>query len=700
MAKELEDMTDEELDQLIAQDESGIDLKSMSEKDIDSLSDDELDEILSDTEPAPVPEKEERKIGIGEKISRALLPEEIVEFSEELKDTEAGRKAKAVQDIQQTVSTFGQSAFLAGATSQLLTRVKQLRHIPSDKLPLLSRESVKADNLRKANNTRRAIQRHAIEGAVAAQPFDYEDLEERIKGTALFSVISPVVGLGFDKGMKATQFLIRRARRLQTKLTTGVKQTAAGTQRDPRLPSITKVKEDIKAQEAKAKELANSVAEEVKKAEEAGRRRIAGVEERATVARERVKATKTAEEIAERRSVQKTKSELDKAVDRMESSLSQEANISSKEFQSKSSGFFGENGQIYGRELDKVSNNISKTGKVTLAEGDAILDNTLKKLGSQPEIVETPLYQEILALKNNKYGQFMPRATSRAGDDILAGLPPDLRAQAEAQARVARDQSKEIPFRELLDDLRGIWKRSYKGNRMTPDGIPGAVLQSEFGEYVATLPGGKQFFDLQRAYRPVISYMNKLSSILKPYRGEAYLKEAEGLVRRVAKADPKSSVTEAELVNFIEKGTENFAKGVGASTARARQVAENIKILKDEMKKQGIKSTDRLLQITEDAARRISKIDSLEKGAVAKVEQEINKAIALIESESANAQSILFKRQAQLGERAFALRSTTEQIRILRKLGVGATTALGGLLSAYVVARGGRELLSILVEGQ
>lgn len=623
------------------------------------------------------------------------------------------KKQKLVKDVSGSI-------IAGGGASAILRQIPALAALKTAQ-PLISNQAtVQATRAAKIANVQRAVQRHAIEGAVAVQVFDYKDVEDRIKATALAGVTAPVSVAVLNAGFRTGQGIFRAGRRVFNKLEEGgLRETSVGTLRDPRLPSIKKVRESLAQTENQANEVVN---ESVKSAKEATKK-IAQVQKEANLlsgnVEERVKAVKTnvvtkvdAEKKLVKRSMKETERQINNSIDVLDEQLNVESNFAAKTVQNKTGQFFRSNSQAYSKHLDNVSDTMAKSGRVTLKEGADVLEKTIADVvAKDPDMATNPLVVRMKSLLEEKYGSVKTQnlfgGTRGAGHISLDDIPANMREQILRQSQTSRDQSTQIPFKELLTDMRDIWKEAYKGNRFSQEGIPAANLQSNFGDLVSSLPGGEDFKSLQSAYRPVISYMNKLSSVTKPFKGEAYIKEAEMLVRRIAKGGNDVAIADKDLLSFIEKGTENFASGIGSVSARARQIGDNIKVLKSQMVKMGLSSEKRIMDIAEEGVIRISKLERMGEKAGKLIRDEAERRSILIQREAdlisarlGEQKAAIMKRISSLNNREALIVSLNSKGALIKRLAFGTAGIIGGLASSYAAVRGGKELISLVSEGR
>lgn len=635
---------------------------------------------------------EEPKQRFSEKVGDLLTGGMISEGREIQADARAGNygeKSKTLAEgsaglegVMRTGGQLGQSIILANATTQVLSKVPAIANVIGKQKVvqgLVASSKTKAANTGiKMSNAQRALQRNFIEAAVAVQVFDYDDIKDRIKTTAIAGALGLTIGLTFSKGAELGSKIVRKIRKFEAAVKGDVKTTSVGTTRDPRMPALKKVQNELSAAESEASQIAQSTSKQITQKTAVGRETQAKVVSREQSLKDAIKRKATDQERAVRSSVKETKRQIDKSIEQTNTLLNQEADIAAKTYQSKVTGFFRQNSAKYGKELDAISDSIAETGRMTRGEALDVLEGAIQRSGSEAEITGGKTIAEIKKLIDSKYA-------AESIDEVTGVI-------------TSRNLDELVPFKEFLRETRNIWKNikpAKSGARFSQDEIPAAILQSEFGELVSRIPGGEVFKDLQAAYRPVISYMNKANSVLQPYKGEAYRKGAFELVKRVAKDEGVAPV-EKDIVNFIEAGTERFAKGVGSYSGRARQLGDNLKVLKQEMEKVGLHGEKRLFQIAEDTAMKVSKIDSASSGAQALIEKETAKQTALIMEESANLQMKTWARIKQLQSRGLKVDNQMRRLQMIKNLETAAVTTIGGLTATYVVLRGGRQLLQTI----
>lgn len=628
--------------------------------------------------------KPEVKLGFGEKIADVLTGGMITEgkqFREEATTGSMGEKAKKLAEggkaLESTVKTFGQlgqSVIAGNQTARILSKVPALQKQKVIQGLVSSAEQRLVSRGIRLSNIQRAAQRYAIEGAVAVQPFDYEDIGDRIKATTISAAISPLIGFGIEGATGFAKTISRDISKFKSSLTSEVRPTTSGKVRDPMMPTISSIKEALAETQKKASEVGASSRRQILESQGAGKNVEREIAERADILRSNVSSSVKAEQNLVKKSLEESKNQINRSIKITDRLLDAEADIASKSYQSKIGKFFGENSKIYGKELDAISETIGANGRMTRKEAFDVLQNTVKRAGKEAEIFDGEVIDEINRLIQTKYN-------------------PATNITDPTSGTIYRNMDELIPFSEFKRELSDIWGKVYKNKgRSKFDDIPAAILKSEFGELVTTLPGGESFKSLQEAYRPVISYMNKANAVIQPRQGEAFRERAFNLVKRYAMDDVTPA--EKDLVEFIENGTERFAKGIGAFSGRAKQLGKNINILKEQMGKVGAQSERRILEIASEGADKISKIDVAQKGAEKLIEREANRRALLIMQEAAEEEVRLLKRTRQLQGREMTVNNLTGRMHKIKSLGNSIVKIIAGLSSGYLVLRGGSEIMN------
>ena len=501
----------------------------------------------------------------------------------------------------------------------------------------------------------------SIEGAAGAQAFNYDSIGQRIGATVGAAVASPVVGGLVSGAVKGAVGIGRVVKKVSNKI------------RDPRIPVMSKIRDEVSEKASQMSGVSSGASKQISTTQAVGREAKEAIAGRASSLEERIRNSVRKETLGVKSSIENTKKQVDKLVNNLDKELSVESDVAAKTFQKKVTGFFRNNSNAYGKELDLVSDSIAQSGRLTRAEAYEVLLNTMKKSGTEADVQTGAILQQIDDLMKTKYA---PQTNGPAGR--IGELPTITR----------RDMSEQIPFKEFLGDIRAIQKsvRAFRGGgRFSQEEIPAAILQSEFGELVSRLPGGEKFKALQQSYRPVISYMNKANSIIQPYKGEAYTKSAEALVKRIASGNAMEA--DKQLVSFIEQGTEKFGPGIGNVTSRARQIGSNIRTLKDQMKKVGDMESNRLLQIAEEGAIKLSKLDTMKDGAQKLVEKETNVLSAQILEEAARQEMEFAKRIQSLQKRGEKVEKLLQKRALIKRVTTGLGLIVSGL-GGYGVYRG------------
>lgn len=651
----------------------------------------------SKEEEAPEPEKKlEANLSAGDKVidfvtggmvsKLDVANQELQKKNEE--EIVSGKRGavekKVYEEMKPLRETLDMEARIASSIAVGIGADKALQAIPflkNQKIVqgLVASLETKAMNAGiKMSNVQRTAQRLAVEGAVSAQPFDYKTMEDRIRATAISATIAPLMGLGMQSAFGVASKIGRTVSKYKTSMSSTVKETSVGTLRDPRVPAIKQIRDSMQEANRQGTELGASASRQIQETNRTGNQVARGVSERADEIKSSISESVKAEQSRIKQSLNSSKRQIDRSIDITDAQLSKESDIAAKTYQSKITGFFRQNSAIYGKELDTISDVIAENGRMTTGEALSVLERTLERSGSEAEVLEGPIIEAIKKLR----AKYAEEVTVQSGGSV-----------------VSRDMNELVSFKDFLGEVRSIWKniKPYKsGARFSQDEIPAAILQSEFGELVSSLPGGEMFKDLQSAYRPVISYMNKATSVLQPYKGEAYTKTAELLVKRYAKGD--AAEADKQLIQFMENGTERFAKGLGSVSGRARQLGENMKALSRSMDNMGVESERRIMKIAEEGAMKISKVNLAEKGALELIQKETMDRSSLILQEAAEEEGRLWARSRQLEGRKMTVENLTSRMQKIKSLANGTIKLIAGLSSGYLVLRGGSEIMRTIGE--
>jgi len=679
----VEELSDEELDSMLSESDKSV-ASSSAPVDVESMSDDEIDRLLAESDKP----KEEIKLSWPEKMGDALTGGMISkgkQIQQEAMSGSMGEEAQAmakglqgVQDVAKTGGEIGQAILIGNATAKALGAVPALSNRKVLQGLIATAEAKAANNGIRLSNLGKEALKLSIEGATSVQAFDYETMGDRIKSTAIASAITPMLGISMQQGMKMFAKGGRELNKFKTSLKEGVRETTSGTLRDPRIPSLKRTKDALAEAEKQGNEIGSSMVRQMSESSQRGKQAVSAVSERTADIKKVIAEDVSSKEYQIRQSLKNTTKQINKSIDDTDRLLNKEADITAKTYQDKVKGFFRQNSDMYGKELDNISDSIAQTGRMTRGEAAEVLAQTLQKSAQEAEVTGGGILDQVKNLIDSKYGIDVVDATG---------------------ARISRSADELINFKDFLSDVRKVWKsaKPLKGGarRFTQEEIPAAILQSEFGEMVSRLPGGEAFAELQSSYRPVISYMNKTNSILQPYKGEAFRKNAYELVKRVAKNEGVAPV-EQDIINFLENGTEKFAKGIGSVSARSRQLGENMKVLSSELSNQGAHAEKRLLEIAKEGAMRISKIDLASRNAGKLIEEETARRSAQIMQEAAMEQSKIYGRIKQLKGREMAVSDLNRRLLMVHRISNGAVKLMAGLTSGYLVLKGGQEIVNTI----
>lgn len=629
------------------------DTLSSQDEEYSALSDDAKSKVKA-TLVGDVAEKPKVSMDLGEKIANLIFPLE--QTKQDLANSPEGSIEKSLSNItnkSKFVGQVGNSIMLANAagavTSELpwLMKIKQATGLTP--ASFAQRASVVAQNIS------RGAQSLAIQGAAGAQAFDYTNLQDRLTKTAGAAAGAVLIGGAVNAAVEGAASTGRTITKI------------ANTIKDPRIPVINRIKDAINGLSEKVAGTGTAIGKQVSNASAVGREAESAINSRVSDIVDSVQEGIKTQTQQVRQSLKTTTRQVNQAVDKLDTQLANESDIAAKTFQDKIGGFFRRNSSAYGKELDAVSDSVAQHGQLTRGEALDVLTRTLQRSASEAEITSGSVLDQIKQIVDAKYAE---RSIDAAGNIIV------------------RDLSEKIPFKEFLKDSRSIWKsiKPYtSGARFSADEIPAAILQSEFGEFVAGLPGGEGFKSLQTAYRPVISYMNKANSLIQPMKGEAYRATAQSLVKRYAEGNANGA--EKDLVGFLENGTKRFGEGIGNVTAKARQIADNAKVLKEMLAQNGLEAERRLFDIAEQGAMKISKIKAMGESASESVQAETQKRVAMILEEGARQEMLAMKRIQSLGNRQKEVEKLLTKRATIRAVSTGVGLLLSGIAGAYGVYR-------------
>jgi len=509
-----------------------------------------------------------------------------------------------------------------------------------------------------------------IEGLAGTIPLTRGSIEERMKQTG----VGTAFGAGVGGAIQKLAPVAVKAGRALSKVYKAFK--------DPRIPLMSQIKDEIAIVREQTQNISSAARMQMSSSERAGRETSEAITGRAKEIESSIKSGASEAQRQVRQSIKITEREVGNAVDNLDNQLSKESDVAALSFQNQVTRFFRKNSSRYGQELNAISDEIAQTGRMTRGEALEVLERTIQKASSDAEITGGQTLARIRQLIDSKY----------SSQSVIPATGP-----GETATIVNRNLAEQVSFKQFLGEVRDIWKqiKPYKsGARFSADEIPAAILQSEFGEFVASL--SDEFKGLQSAYRPVISYMNKANSIIQPYKGEAYRKGAYELVKRVAYGD--AAPVEKDIVNFLEQGTQRFGKGVGNITGKARQIGENIKTLKTEMINAGMRGEAKILEIAEETAKKLSRIDTASRSSLNTVEQETMKRSGMIMEEAARQEMMLARRMKSLEKGSKNVEKLLQRRALIRWItgGIGLTlSGIGGLYGIYRAATGISKLGTI-----
>jgi len=448
--------------------------------------------------------------------------------------------------------------------------------------------------------------------------------------------------------------------------------------RDPRIPVMDQVRQQIDNKNELITGIKNQF-RDVEKAQidvlkKASAEELKGLDKKIVSVEEKISSEKN----AVREDIKAETKRMKKDLESFDNRLTSEIDIAAISTQKKMGDFFRRNSESYKVRKEVIADRVDKSGEpITRGEISDLLNTTLEMSAKEAEISSGTVFSMIKSLFQSKYSLEVKDAQ---GNIVL------------------RNPKEVIPFKEFRRDLKSIYEevRALKaqGKRFSQDEIPAAILHSQEGQYLATK--SPDFAKLQEQYSPVISYMNKLQSIMKPYRGEAYTAQGEALIKKYVSGDAKGS--EQRIMKFLENGTKEFGEGIGNISGKARQVAKNLKTLKEKMAQAKENESSRLLQVAEKHAEEISKLTQKKETTQADYDKKIDSVMNSLQVERAREQmkvSMEIKRLEGRKDKVTILQLKRAKLNSLyRGIAFGISALAGGGWLVSRLARGGGQAVN------
>lgn len=243
--------------------------------------------------------------------------------------------------------------------------------------------------------------------------------------------------------------------------------------------------------------------------------------------------------------------------------VSQESGIKLKESTTRLSSDFS---KTYGAAIDDIGNSLEKSGQSMMrSTADDIIANTIDELTQEG----LPITKRITTLKD-KYSL----------------------EQVDSEGNVTEIIDENVPFREFLNDMKGLVKKQgkqvFEGSKArTEEQLSDLILKRKFGDYIATV--SDDFKPLQKESSDIIEGVKFLRRKTKPFSKYA-TKEPTSFVEGYAKgvASGKEDIGTSKAIRLAEEGTTlrgKPIKGAGKITEKPIEQARLIERLTSKKEK-------------------------------------------------------------------------------------------------------------------
>ncbi len=265
----------------------------------------------------------------------------------------------------------------------------------------------------------------------------------------------------------------------------------------------------------------------------------------------RAEAQKQLKQISEttRQRTQDVTTKMKSEVTNIQKDLQKTAEIKSRQSQGRIQTFARRNSTAYGKELDKISDDLIKAGDkgITRVEQMDIINKTLKE----------------------------------ADDLLLTSGPARLKVE-QLKVKYSLDKVRNISeleeflnFKEVVNDMRSISKAvsaQAKIQGFTAEDVVAAIYKKNFGDVIsAKVPA---FAELQKDYAPVIQAIKKAHRTFNTFRGEFATKAGTSFLKRAGEG--KLEAGEKRLLTTLEKGTKRFGKGIGSISSEVKKLGSKL----------------------------------------------------------------------------------------------------------------------------
>ncbi len=227
---------------------------------------------------------------------------------------------------------------------------------------------------------------------------------------------------------------------------------------------------------------------------------------------------------------------------------------------------FKKNSQIYGKSLDKIAPKIP----ITRGNVEDIVRKTLTE--SENAFIKDGAGIDKLRALADKY-----QTAFTAGKKGIKVNPSKL---------------DNIPFKELLNDVKNIQKALSAGTKKGTQGVTGAdeipiaIFQKNLGEYITSQSGGVSFNKMQKLYQPIIQAKIKANQIFKPFKGQFETKTGTEFIKKAASG--KLERGEKAFFDLVKKGGKKFKAGTGDIDLRVRETFSKISSEINKLEEKGI----------------------------------------------------------------------------------------------------------------
>lgn len=263
------------------------------------------------------------------------------------------------------------------------------------------------------------------------------------------------------------------------------------------------------------------------------------------------------------------------------------------ELQPEMMKMFSEKSKQYEPKLEAVADKIDQNTPITIGEVYAFLRDAKAQSINEADI---------------NFGKPL-EAINRLMEKYNPGTDPNNPAFDAKGQRVIRQDNEPVSFKDVRKDLKKIEKLIGYGGRPSPEDIPGYIVKSKFGEFVASKDTTGDFASLQTAYSEVIGAMNRASKSFAVYKDKFANDTAESTLRAIKEGRTSGALD--RTLEFLKSGTKEFPGGIGDRFSDIRELGRQESILEQ-------LSSNRKAKIGKDAS---TKLEALEKAKAERLEK-------------------------------------------------------------------------------